>query len=130
MKNSGIGLLDSLAASMQTLVKRQSVIAENIANADTPGYRARVVPDDFASKLPGPGVALSDRMVALGAKPIASIGSGVKFGSSDVKPNGNSVSLEDEMLALGRVQSDYATASSLYKKSVGLLKIALGKGGA
>ena len=128
MGQTGIGLLDALAGSMRTLTRKQSVIAENIANADTPGYRARAVVDDsFASKL-GPSVAPTSRMAALGAKmPMAA--RGVVEAASEVKPNGNSVSLEDEMLAMGRVQTDYAAATALYRKSVGLLRIALGRSG-
>jgi flagellar basal-body rod protein FlgB len=126
MAQTGIGLLDSLAGSMRTLTRKQAVIAENIANADTPGFRARALAEDgFASKL-GPAVAPTARMAALGAKtPLPA--RGIVEAKSEVKPNGNSVSLEDQMLEMGRVQTDYAAATALYRKSVGLLKIALGR---
>jgi len=128
MAQTGIGLLDALTGSMRMLTRKQEVIAQNIANADTPGYRARVLDETgFAARL-GPAVAPTARMTALGAKaPMPA--RGVVEAASEVKPNGNSVSLEDEMLAMGRVQTDYAAATALYRKSVGLLKIALGRTG-
>ena len=45
----------------------------------------------------------------------------------ETKPTGAPVSLEDEMAKLGEVQLDYQLASTLYVKSLGLLKIAIGR---
>jgi flagellar basal-body rod protein FlgB len=44
------------------------------------------------------------------------------------RPAGNSVSLEDEMLKVSTNQMDYAAVTSLYSKSLHLLKTAIGKG--
>jgi flagellar basal-body rod protein FlgB len=46
----------------------------------------------------------------------------------EVTPSGNGVNLEDEMLKVAQNQSDYQLASSLYSKSLGMMKIAIGKG--
>jgi flagellar basal-body rod protein FlgB len=43
------------------------------------------------------------------------------------RPAGNAVSLEDEMLKVSANQMDYAAATSLYSKSLHLLKTAIGK---
>src|SRR4029453_14701513 len=43
------------------------------------------------------------------------------------KPAGNSVNLEDQMLKVSANQMDYAAATSLYTRSLGLLKTAIGK---
>jgi flagellar basal-body rod protein FlgB len=43
------------------------------------------------------------------------------------KPAGNSVNLEDQMLKVSANQMDYAAATSLYSRSLGLLKTAIGK---
>ena len=40
---------------------------------------------------------------------------------------GNSVNLEDQMLKVSANQMDYAAATSLYTRSLGLLKTAIGK---
>ena len=43
------------------------------------------------------------------------------------KPAGNAVNLEDQMLKVSANQMDYAAATSLYSRSLGLLKTAIGK---
>ena len=47
--------------------------------------------------------------------------------SAEEKPNGNNVDLEEQVLTMGQIQSDYQQAASLYRRSVGLLKIAIGR---
>jgi flagellar basal-body rod protein FlgB len=46
----------------------------------------------------------------------------------EVRPAGNSVSLEDEMMKLASNQMDYQAAAALYTRSINMLKTALGKG--
>jgi flagellar basal-body rod protein FlgB len=46
----------------------------------------------------------------------------------EVRPSGNAVNLEDEMLKVAQNQADYQMAASLYQKSMGMLRIAIGKG--
>ena len=58
--------------------------------------------------------------------------SGTQFGTEskgnyEVRPTGNSVSLEDEMLKVSANQMDYQAATALYSRSLNLLKTALGK---
>jgi flagellar basal-body rod protein FlgB len=43
------------------------------------------------------------------------------------RPSGSTVVLEDEMMKVAANQMDYQAASSLYTKSLGLIKIAIGK---
>jgi flagellar basal-body rod protein FlgB len=45
----------------------------------------------------------------------------------ETRPTGNAVNLEDEMLKVSANQMDYAAATSLYARSLGLLKTAIGK---
>jgi len=46
----------------------------------------------------------------------------------ETKPAGNAVSLEEEMMKSANNQMDYAAVTSLYSKSLHLLKTAIGKG--
>ena len=46
----------------------------------------------------------------------------------ETTPDGNSVVLEDEMMKVAETQQDYQLATMLYGKSLGLLKMAVGKG--
>lgn len=48
-------------------------------------------------------------------------------GGYETRPAGNAVNLEDEMLKVSANQMDYAAATSLYSRSLGLIKTAIGK---
>lgn len=130
-------LLDGLTAAMRHLGVKQKVIAGNIANSETPGYKAQtVVTPDFAGLVAGPAgritkpkVTLTSGMAALGAQVSASSDIRADRDTSETKPDGNNVTLEDQLLALGQVQADYATMTSMYRKHMGLLRTAIGKNG-
>jgi flagellar basal-body rod protein FlgB len=133
-------LLVGLEARMRFAQARQQVISQNIAHADTPGYKARVMEEpDFSSVLS----AVDKRGAGRVAKPQISIPVAFKtFGSSvaanahserdekvfETKPNGNTVSLEEQLGELANVQMEYAEMTNLYRKQLGLFRIALGKG--
>lgn len=137
MANSPV-IIDAIGTAMKHLGTRQRVIAQNVANADTPGYKAmEVQAPSFAGLVDGSGdgrvaaptVQLSERMVELGAKPLVAGGIIPDRDTSEVKPDGNNVTLEDQLLKMGQIQSDFATLTSLYRKQMGLMKSALGRGG-
>jgi len=46
----------------------------------------------------------------------------------ETKPDGNNVTLEEQVLKMGAIQADFAALSRLYAKQIGFLKTALGKG--
>jgi len=50
-----------------------------------------------------------------------------RFGGYDARPTGIAVNLEDEMIKVAANQMDYQAATTLYTKSLGLIKIAIGK---
>lgn len=105
---------------------RQAVVARNMANADTPGYAARdIVP--FAEVLEaGPGM----RATRPGHR-----GGGAAAGGFEVRaerdaardPNGNSVSLETEMLRAVEVQRQHSRALAIYRSGLSVLRAALGR---
>ncbi len=70
--------------------------------------------------------------IVLGALAIAIFGGaaqseGSRFGGYDVRPAGIAVNLEDEMIKVAANQMDYQAATTLYTKSLGLIKIAIGR---
>lgn len=95
---------------------RQAVVAQNIANADTPGYRARDIAD-FASAWRQAGPA-----TGADAPPIRTIDSG---GPTD--PNGNSVDLETEMLRGIEAQRAHSRALRVYSSALGILRTSIGR---
>lgn len=96
--------------------RRQEVIAENIAQADTPGYRARDLADFAAAydSSEGGTSRLDDEPV-----PVPTAGS--------ASPDGNSVSLESEMVRAADVKQQHDLALSVYRNMVGVLRTSLGR---
>lgn len=127
--------LSALRAKMQWHQERQRVLAENIANSDTPNFRPRdlVEPSFDKNGLPPPGAPMGTLpMARTSASHMAAIGGTPNFpqnrnGGYETRPAGNAVNLEDEMLKVSQNQMDYAAATSLYSRSLNLLKTAIGK---
>lgn len=132
------GLFATLGQSMKYLGERQRVIAQNIAHGDTPGYKARELePPSFANMVDAdagpvrvvrPVVRPSERMSTLGTGR-GDAGTVIDTDISETKPDGNTVTLEDQLLKMGQVQADFAALTNLYRKHMGLMKAALGRGG-
>jgi len=131
-------LLAGIRTRMENLAARQRVIAQNIANGDTPGYKAREVAEpSFAGLVDGsrptiaaPRVELTAGMKGLGAlEPSNGGGTILDTDISETKPDGNNVTLEDQLLKLGQVQADFATVTNLYRKQMAMLRTATGRGG-
>jgi len=129
-----IPILSMLHTRLDWGQQRQRLLADNVANADTPNYRARdLTPLKFAP--PGQVAATGVTPVVLAQTEsghIAGATSGAAFrserdGHYEVRPGGNAVSLEDEMMKVASNQMDYQAVSALYTRSLNLLKTALGK---
>lgn len=133
MAISDLPMLSALRTRMQWHQERQRVLAENISNSDTPNFKPHdlVEPkfDRFGNSPTGQGAGLS--LVRTSAGHIAPSGGNASFaqnrGGYETRPAGNAVSLEDQMMKVSANQMDYAAATSLYSRSLGLLKIAIGK---
>lgn len=130
MPISDIPILSMLRTRMQWHQERQRILAENVANADTPGYRARdLSPPDFAHEVS----AVSLPLARTEPGHIAAGGDGEPRFAEDsharyeVRPRGNAVNHEDEMLKLAGNQMDYDAVASLYTHSLTLIKTAVGK---
>ena len=135
MAITDLPILSMIRTRMEYAQARQRVLAENIANADTPRYRARdLVAPKFdaapgAVKTPSTQVALArtegSHIVATGQS--HSSFNTVTKGSYETRPTGNAVNLESEMIKIAENQMDYQAATALYTRSLGLIKTALGK---
>jgi flagellar basal-body rod protein FlgB len=116
---------------MQWHQQRQRVLAENVSNADTPNYQPRDLVRPTAQALASgaqPGLTLVRTSAAhIGPQGgVANLGAERK-GGYETRPAGNAVSLDDEMMKVAQNQMDYQAATSLYTRSLGLLKTAIGK---
>lgn len=139
MAITDIPILSMLRTRLQWAQARQRVLAENVANADTPNFRARdLTPPKFeAPAAATAGTAAPLIPVSLARTEdghIAGIGQGdspfrsERSAGYEVRPTGNAVNLEQEMMKVAANQMDYQAAAALYSRSLGLLKTALGKG--
>ncbi|MFD1882577.1 FlgB family protein [Paracoccus pacificus] len=105
---------------------RQSLVAQNVANADTPGYQARDL-GKFTDTA-GSGFDLAMRATdarhfsggAMAAAPILTETGGRS-------PNGNTVSLEDEMMRAADISREHNLSLTVYKSALGLLRAGLGR---
>jgi flagellar basal-body rod protein FlgB len=133
MDLTNVPLLTALRERMSWLNSRQTLLAQNVANADTPGYAARdLKPMDFQAELdrqhaPGfTGLAATDpRHIAVPVSGPAQSPDG-EITQIETTPAGNSVSLEEEMIKVADTQSQYQAASNLYSKAVSMMRTAIG----
>jgi len=105
---------------------RQSVTARNIANADTPGYRAQVVAPFEASYARMSTTARVTRPGHIGATETNNIAR-LSNGTEEPSPNGNTVSLEQEMVTAVDIKRQHDRALAIYKHALGVLRTSLGR---
>jgi flagellar basal-body rod protein FlgB len=135
MSINDLPVLSALRTKMQWHQERQRVLAENVSNSDTPNFKPRdlVEPKFGSNGVSATGPMGSLAMMQTSSAHIASAGGGQSFAQDrkanfQTRPAGNAVNLEDEMLKVSANQMDYAAATSLYSRSLHLLKTAIGKG--
>lgn len=127
-----IDLMDGLKSRMHYLSERQSVVAQNIANADTPGYKAQ---DIAPLQLPA-GTRTKIRMQRTSAFHLQGSGGGSRFrvipqeSAYETSPDGNNVVVEEQMLKMSENDIDYRATTGMMRKVRGMMMTALGKNGA
>jgi flagellar basal-body rod protein FlgB len=134
MDFGSIPLFRAMTQRMSWLGERQQVLAQNVANADTPGYVPQDLKQQSFRELVGgsarPALAATDVKHLTGTARAAG-----DFAKSSVKaaertPSGNRVSIEQEMMKVGETASDHHLMSSLYRRHIAMVRAALGRGAA
>ena len=127
-----LSLFSFFSQRMNWLGERQKVLAENIANADTPKFQARDL-RPFDVKAAGlvagrrMGLAVSDPAHAAGIRPSASYGT-MKNKPTETTISGNSVSLDGELMKSAETAMDYQLVTNLYRKQLGMIRSVLSRG--
>ncbi len=126
MSISAVPIMQQLKERMHWLQARQKVLSENVANADMPRFKPRDLRESGADTLMPVKVDTTNPAHLAGSLGTGGAGSRVaqRF---ETRPSGNAVVLEDEMTKVANNQMDYQLAATLYSKSLGLLKLAVGK---
>ncbi len=128
MDLTDIGLFQLAEQKLAWVGQRQQVLAQNVANASTPGYQPRDVPA-FAKVLAGvtPALAVTDPMhIQLASN------SGMSIQAPRPReraPDGNAVSLEDQLTKVADAASTQELVLNLYRKYQGMFRTALGRAG-
>jgi flagellar basal-body rod protein FlgB len=131
---SSIPLFTALTEKMKWHQTRQGLLAENVANAETPGYRGRDLTtfgfEEHMRNLSGARVATTATSpMHFAVRGTDADGFGPRtINSFQVTPEGNGVTLEDEMMKVAANQMDYQTVTTLYTRSLRLIRTALGRG--
>lgn len=100
---------------------RQEAIASNLANAETPGYRRIDLAPDFATQLKSqldaniPGESISSIQPTLA----------VDTSARTVRPDGNSVDIEHELLAMNQNSVEYSYLGDTVTWNIKQLKMAI-----
>ena len=128
-----IPLFQRMTERMNWLGAREKVLAQNIANADTPSYKPRdVVPLAFErhlQKLAAVEPERTDPKHIVGTIPPRDpVDSKKQRNTYETAPAGNSVVIEEQMMKMSETQADYNTIVNLYRKHIDMLKAAIGRG--
>lgn len=126
-------LFSALTEKMRWHQSRQSLLAENVANAETPGYRGRDLKafgfEEHMRNLSTAGItteATSPGHFAVTSSDGDGFGAR-RMNSFEITPEGNGVTLEDEMMKVTTNQMDYQAVTTLYTRSLRVLRTALGR---
>ena len=133
MDLSRLPLFSMLTKRASWLDKRQAVLAQNIANANTPGYVPRdLVAQDFRKLLN----AAAPQVTLATTNPLHQVSARAQSPWPDEKakavetaPDGNAVVIEEQLFKVSETQTDHRMALNLYAKHVAMLKSVLSRGG-
>ena len=127
-------LFDLISARSAWLGQRQAVLGQNVAQADTPGFRPRdLKPADFTGLLRHAG-GPPQRLAPVLTSPAHVAGQVMaqgafaeeKAASYEVTPSGNGVELPEQLQKMATTELDHRLTTSLYRSYVGMLRTALG----
>lgn len=129
---NGLGLFRLIKGKMDWLTQRQEVVAQNIANADTPDYRpSDLTPFTFRAAL-GNAARLQPARTSAAHLTGTAAGAGAAREVTERRPyetapDGNGVVLEEQLLKISRTGTEYNMVINLYRKHMGLIRSAIGR---
>ena len=126
-KISDSSVIDALRRQMTIAVAKQVASAGNLANIDTPGYKAKEVTfsDALKSKLaPTNSTYPGARPAAAPALDIAQM----EVEGLPARRDGNNVQLDRELLAMGRAAGDFSAAQTALAAKFRLVRYAINEG--
>ena len=134
MSIQNLPLMRAMQAKMQYLNKREAVLSQNIANADTPNYQSKDLSKvDFGAVLKN--ITGSNSVTMATTNPLHMPAPDQINRSKDaadkmtyeVAPDKNGVILEEQMIKANQTQLDYNMLTNLVSKQVDMYRTALGR---
>ncbi len=135
---SEIPLISMMVGKLSWLSERGEVLADNVANANTPQYRAKDLAEvsfgqQLAQEVLRPAGAsqpvLTDANHLQGTKPVRAFEIEDRPDNTEPKLNGNTVGLEQQLISVGETQASYQLTINVYRKHLDLLRTAIGRAG-
>ena len=133
MDISRLTLFGATSARLGWLSQRQGVLAQNIANADTPNYQPMdLKPLDFRARLRVTEqklrIARTDDQHINSPKSVRRHRENEQREPYEMAPAGNSVVMEEQLMRMNQTAMDHELATNIYRKYLGMVRIALGQG--
>lgn len=120
-----VNILKLASAMARHAAARHNVLSENIANADTVNYKAKDI-EPFAD-----AYARTYKQAAMSGDGGSSKMPEWRFDTVTTpgvaSPNGNTVSIEDQMMRSIEAQQDHQAATAIYRKAVNIMRMTLGR---
>ena len=131
MDISKIPLFKAMMSRMSWLTERQQVLAQNVANADTPNFKPKDLKAlSFRDMVGGSTGKLA--LAATQANHLTSPGGSAAFRpvvdrKAELSPSGNGISIEDQMLKVSSTANEFQMTTNLYRRQVAMLKTVLAR---
>lgn len=126
-----VALFDLADRRLNWLGRRQAVLAQNVANVDTPGWKPRDL-EAFSTALSASaeaGSVLRTNPAHLTGTVDKDLGTTTAATPTGQQPDGNAVSLDTELTKLADTETTQALTTSIYQSYLGLFRTALGGSG-
>ncbi|MDA1325709.1 MAG: hypothetical protein O3C34_13290 [Proteobacteria bacterium] len=133
MDLSKLPIFGLMGRRMSWLVQRQTILAHNVSNTDTPGFKPRDLTKESFRQMVDGGKSPMVTMSQTRASHIQPIRQPDPFRQDKSKDTyettltGNAVVLEEQMFKVSETQGAYNLATNLYRKHVKMLKLAIGQ---
>lgn len=125
------GVMSLLSDKMSYLGQKLTVHGQNVANANTPAYKAKELKPftSFSQELESVsrGMKVTDNNHIVPASMSGANAGTKKTRSFETVPSGNSVDLEQQMMSVSSTTMDYQATVSIYQKMLSMMKLAIGK---
>ena len=127
MDPTDIGLFRLAEKRLNWIEQRQQVLAQNIANASTPDYKARDL-SPFQSSLAEQGIAVAQTDPSHMAG-LHSPAQGSETSPHAKSPDGNTISMEEQLGKVADTSTNQELVTNLYHKYQSMFRTVLGRNG-